>query len=194
MVPCVPMEAALAASHFPAEHPMRPAFAPDATSEPVPMKTASLICLPLLLASAPLLAGECKSIHAHMEEVRTTSGCNPGLSACFLGVVEGNHGLRGTTHFAADSFVPTSPSTSPGFIIYSGPFEYRTTNGTLTMRETGVSNGTSGQPSSGAVTAYQQIVEGTGNFAGASGHFFVNGRRVSGVVVTEVTGEICRPR
>ena len=147
----------------------------------------------LLLFSAPLYATECKSIHADLVEVRATTGCNPGLSACFLGEVDGNHGLRGTTHFAADSFVPTSPSTSPGFIIYSGPFEYRTATGTLTMRETGVSNGTTGQPSSGAVTAYQQIVGATGEFAGATGHFFVSGRRANGVIVTTLGGEICLP-
>ncbi|HEU0306169.1 MAG TPA: hypothetical protein VFR30_04285, partial [Lysobacter sp.] len=74
-----------------------------------------------------------------------------------------------------------------------GPFEYRTGSGTLTMRETGVSNGTTGQPSSGAITAYQQIVAGTGDFEGATGHFFVSGRRLSGVIVTRLTGEICLP-
>lgn len=158
------------------------------------MKTASLTCLSLLLfASASAGATECKAVHASLDEVRSTTGCNPGLAACFLGVVEGNHGLSGTTHFAADSFVPTSPSTSPGFIIYSGPFEYRTGSGTLTMRETGVSNGTTGQPSSGAITAYQQIVAGTGDFEGATGYFFVSGRRVSGIIVTQLTGEICMP-
>lgn len=156
------------------------------------MKTAMLTYL-LVLASAPLHATECKSVHATMEEMRTTTGCNPGLSACFLGVVEGDHGLRGTTHFASDSHVPTSPPTSPGFIIYSGPFQYRTATGTLEMRETGVTNGTIGLPSSGAVTAYQQIVSGTGEFEGVTGHFFVSGRRVSGVITTQLRGEICLP-
>lgn len=156
------------------------------------MKIALLSSL-LLLASAPLHATECKSIHADLVELRSTTGCNPGLSACFLGIVDGDHGLRGTTHFASDSHVSTSPATSPGFIIYSGPFEYRLASGSLTMRETGVSNGTTGQPSSGAVTAYQQIVAGTGDFEGATGHFFVSGRRVSGVVTTQVSGEVCLP-
>lgn len=119
-----------------------------------------------------------------MKEMRTTSGCNPGVSACFLGIVEGGHGLCGTTHSASDSHIPTSPPTSPGFIICSGPFEYRTAAGTLTMRETGVTNGTTGLPSSGAVTAYQQVVGGTGEFDGATGHFSVGGRRASGVTST----------
>jgi len=36
-------------------------------------------------------------------------------------------------------------------------------------------------------------VSGTGDFADATGHFFVSGRRVSGVVITQVSGEICLP-
>ena len=155
------------------------------------MKSAPLLCLPLLLASAPLFATECKPIHASLEESRFTAGCNPGLGACFLGVVDGNHELRGTTHFAADSAVSTSPATSPGFIIYSGPFEYRTAAGNLHMRETGVTGATGA--TTGAVTAYQQVVSGTGGFEGATGYLFVSGLRASGVITTQVSGEICLP-
>lgn len=162
----------------------------DIMSKENAMKTALLPCL-LLFASTPLHAGECKPVHAGMEEVRSTTGCNPGLAACFLGVVDGDHGLRGTTHFASDSSVRESPATSPGFIIYSGPFEYRTETGTLFMRETGVSGSTG--PSGGVVTAYQQIVDATGGFAGATGHFFVSGERANGVVTTQLSGEICLP-
>lgn len=156
------------------------------------MKTASLLGLSLLcFASPPLHATECKAIHASLDESRFTTGCNPGLGACFLGVVDGNHGLRGTTHFAADSYVPTSPATSPGFIIYSGPFEYRTATGNLHLRETGTTGATG--PTTGAITAYQQIVSGTGAFEGATGYLFVSGLRASGVIATRVSGEICLP-
>ena len=118
----------------------------------------SLYGLPLLaLACAPLHAADCRPVRADMIESRTTSGCNPPLTACFIGTVEGDQGLRGTTHFAADSSVRESPKTSPGFIIYSGPFEYRMPTGTLITRETGVSNGSTGQPSGGVVTAHRQL-------------------------------------
>lgn len=158
------------------------------------MKRLSLYGLHVLaIACAPLHAADCKPVHAGMIESRTSSGCNPPLTACFIGRVEGDHGLRGTTHFAADSSIAESPKTSPGFIIYSGPFEYRMPTGTLITRETGVSNGTTGQPSSGAVTAHQQIVEGTGSFAGATGHFFVSGHRANGTVTTRLSGELCLP-
>ena len=45
----------------------------------------------------------------------------------------------------------------------------------------------------GVVTAYQKILEGTGEFAGAAGYFFVSGTRAGGVITTKVAGEICLP-
>jgi hypothetical protein len=121
-----------------------------------------------------------------------TTGCRPGHSFCFLGEVAGNHGVRGTTYFKGDSR-GTSPSTSPDFVPYSGPFEYILETGTLVTRETGVSNPTVGNPDSGAVTAFQRIVEATGEWAGATGYFFVSGFNRDGRVETTVSGEICFP-
>ena len=151
------------------------------------MKTAMLTCV-LVLASAPSHATECKSVLATMDEVRTTTGCNPGLSACFLGVVDGNHGLRGTTYFKGDPGAGTPPATSLDFRAYSGVFEYATDRGTLTMRETGAVSGTQG-----VVTAYQKITDATGEFAGVTGYVFVNGFTRSGHVTTTVSGEFCYP-
>ena len=152
------------------------------------MKHLTLLPLLLACAAAPALAESCKSIHADLTEVSATNGCNTGLTSCFLGEVDGNHGLRGTTHFAADS-ARAGPATSPSFISYSGPFEYRTASGTLTMRETGVTTNNS----EGVVTAYQEIVQGTGLYAGASGHLFVSGHKSGGMITTFVKGEICYP-
>lgn len=137
-------------------------------------------------------AANCKAIHAVMIEQRVTVGCKPGHSFCFIGEVAGNHGLRGTTYFKSDG-TGSRPTTSPDFIPYSGPFEYHTERGTLIMRETGVSNTTQGNPESGAVTAFQKIVEATGELAGATGYFFVSGFSRSGRVETSVMGELCLP-
>ena len=151
------------------------------------------VLLVLLVASAsialPSHAGDCKKIHASLDEIESTQGCNAGLASCFLGEVDGNHGLRGTTHFAADS-ARAGPATSPTFVSYSGPFEYRTGRGNITVRETGVT--TSGPE--GVVTAYQQIVSGTGDFADATGYFFVSGHKTGGTIDTFVNGEICGTR
>lgn len=139
----------------------------------------------LAFAAIPAYAEECKPIQADLVEVFSTAGCNPGLTFCYLGVVDGNHGLRGTTHFRGNS-VGTAPSGAPDALPYAGPFEYRTASGNLLMREAGV-------VPPGVVTAHQKIVEGTGEFAGATGYFFVSGTRAGGVITTKVTGEICLP-
>jgi hypothetical protein len=152
----------------------------------------------LILASVPLVGARerdrsrCKPVHADLVEDGVTVGCKPGHSSCFLGEVDGNHGLRGTTYFRADD-VATGPDTSPEFISYSGIFEYETDRGTLSTRETGVVNTTVGGPASGAVTAYQQILEATGEFTGVTGHFFVSGFSRNQHVVTRVTGQLCYP-
>ena len=59
------------------------------------MKTACCNLLALLtLSVVPVHAEECKPVHADLVEVFSTEGCNPGLTSCYLGVVDGNHGLR----------------------------------------------------------------------------------------------------
>ena len=153
----------------------------------------------LAAATAAVPAGargpepKCKNIHADLAEDRSTTGCKPGHAVCFLGEVDGNHGLRGTTYFRGDSSA-AGPSTGlQGFVSYSGVFEYTTDRGTLVTRETGVTNTSTGLPQSGAVTAYQQIQEATGEFAGATGYFFVSGFNSGGHVVTKVSGQVCLP-
>lgn len=135
---------------------------------------------------------KCKPVHADLEENLSTVGCKPSHPTCFLGEVDGNHGLRGTTYFRADSGA-TGPSTSPAFRSYSGLFEYTTDRGMLIMRETGVVNTTQGNPESGAVTAFQQVIESTGELTGTTGHLFVSGFSRGGHVVTTITGELCVP-
>lgn len=134
----------------------------------------------------------CKSVHADLVEDGVTAGCKPGHPSCFLGEVDGNRGFRGTTYFRADS-AATGPATSPGFISYSGIFEYTIEGGILTMRETGVVDPTVGRPSSGAVTAYQEVISSTGELSGVTGYLFVSGFSRSGHVVTRVMGRICYP-
>jgi hypothetical protein len=166
--------------------------------EDITMNKLHCVCvLSIGLAAAylPLTARAndpvCKAIQAELIEIRVTEGCDAGLSSCFLGEVDGNHGLRGTTHFRGDSGAAGPATGLTGFISYSGPFQYRTATGNLDMRETGVTNTSTGLPQSGSVTAYQQVMNGTGEYAGASGYLFVSGRNVGGVIRTSITGELC---
>lgn len=136
----------------------------------------------------------CKAIHADLVEILSTTGCHPGHTSCFLGEVDGNHGLRGTTYFKGEASA-LFPSGAPTFRSYVGDFEYTTSRGTLTMREMGLSE-PSGNTTlqGGPVNAFQRIVGGTDDFADATGHLFVSGFNRSGRVVTTVHGEICTPR
>ena len=133
----------------------------------------------------------CREVRGDLVEDQSTTGCKPGEPSCFLGEIDAR-GLRATTHFRGDSGA-AGPSTSPGWISYSGPFEYTSERGTLLMRETGVVNQTTGNLQSGAITAMQVVVSGTGIYAGATGYLFVSGFNRGGHVETEVFGQICRP-
>lgn len=138
-------------------------------------------------------APACKAIHADLVETRSTVGCRPGHPFCFLGEVDGNHGLRGTTYFKGD-LSALFPATAPTFRSYVGAFEYITATGTLSMQEMGLSEPSANTtPEGGVVNAFQRIVAGTGEFAGATGYLFVSGFNRSGQVVTTVHGEICTP-
>jgi hypothetical protein len=134
----------------------------------------------------------CKAVHADLVEVRSTVGCKPEHTFCFLGEVDGNHGLRGTTYFKGEQGA-LFPPTAPTFRSYVGSFEYITANGTLLMREMGLTDPPTDNPESGVVMAYQKIVGATGEFAGATGYLFVSGFNRNQRIVTTVKGEICMP-
>jgi hypothetical protein len=144
------------------------------------MALCALAITPVALADN---GPNCKAIHADMSEVRFTTGCDAGEPSCFLGEVAGNHGFRGTTHFRADSG-GTAPPTSPGSSPYSGLFRYELRDGNLVMRETGIT------VPGGIVIAHHRVVEGTGQYVGATGDLYVFGT-TGPVVNTEVSGTIC---
>jgi hypothetical protein len=133
----------------------------------------------------------CQEIRGTMVEDLVTEGCNPPHTSCFIGEVKAKK-FRATTHFKSDSGAD-GPTTSPGFRSYSGLFEYRTKHGTLFTRETGVVNTTTGNPESGAVTAYQKIIDANGKLTGATGYFFVSGFSINQHVETIVNGVVCYP-
>lgn len=156
--------------------------------KPILRFTLPLLCLSL---ASPALAGECKKIRAEIVDVQVTEGCTSPNRFCAAGTVKGNHGLNGTTYFRMDGAV-RGPATAPGSIATSGILVYTTDRGTLTARESGLS-GLLESPEEGFFTSFQQVLEGTGDYAGATGHLWVLGHRIEDVFVSEVTGEICQP-
>jgi hypothetical protein len=153
------------------------------------------LCAPLsllLIASVagPAFAGECKKVQATINDAQVTEGCTSPNKFCAAGVVEGNHDLNGTTYFVMDGAV-RGPATAPGSVATSGILIYTTDRGTLTVRESGLS----GLQESGAgyFTAFQQVLEGTGDYAGATGHMWVLGEVRENGFESAVEGVICEP-
>src|SRR5262245_19962602 len=139
-------------------------------------------------------AATCKQIHADLVESRSTTECKPGHPVCFLGEVDGNQGLRGTTYFRGEQGALFAPS-APTFRSYVGSFEYTTATGTLTMREMGLTEPfDASHPESAVTNAFQRILSGTGEFEGATGYLFVSGFNRNNRVVTAIQGEICVPK
>jgi hypothetical protein len=133
---------------------------------------------------------KCKKVRAEIVDVQVTAGCTSPNGFCAEGTVEGNHGLSGTTYFRMDGAV-RGPATAPGSIATSGVLVYTLQGGTLTVRESGLSGLVeSGQ---GYFTAFQQVLEGTGEYAGATGHFWVAGTAFPTHFEADVTGVLCRP-
>jgi hypothetical protein len=135
----------------------------------------------------------CKKIHGDLVEQQSTVGCKPEHSSCFLGEVDANHGLRGTTYFTGDARSSVTYPTAPTFRGYTGNFEYITARGTLVMKEVGTTEPfNASNPESGVVNAYQRVVSGTEEFEGATGYLFVSGFNRNQRVVTTVHGVICK--
>lgn len=157
---------------------------------------APLPLLPLLMmmvilpVASPALAGECKKIQATIVDAQVTEGCTSPNRFCAAGTVKGNHGLNGTTYFVMDGAV-RGPATAPGSLATSGILVYTTDRGTLTVRESGLSGlRESGQ---GYFTAFQEVLEGTGEYEGATGHLWVLGTARPTDFDSEVRGVLCEP-
>lgn len=152
-----------------------------------------LLIVPAGAQEAPA-ARTCKPVHADLVEARSTD-CQAGHTTCFRGEVDGNHGLRGTTYFHGEQGALFPPG-APTFRSYVGTFEYTTASGTLTMREMGLTeppDETRPAPESGVVNAFQRIVAGTGEFAGATGYLFVSGFNSNQQITTTIHGVMCLP-
>lgn len=151
---------------------------------------APLSLMVIVSVASPALAGDCKKIHATIVDIQVTQGCTSPNRFCAEGSVKGNHGLNGTTYFVMDGAV-RGPATAPGSLATSGILVYTTDRGTLTVRESGLSGlRESGQ---GYFTAFQQVLEGTGEYEGATGHLWVLGEARATEFEAEVSGVLCEP-
>jgi hypothetical protein len=94
--------------------------------------------------------------------------------------------LAGTTSFAAATFTPTHVET---VFHYTGKLIITTRSGTLTIRDRGVLD-----MGKGAYFEFQQVVAGTGAFAGAEGMLTSQGQFFGASFSGNLSGKVCRPR
>lgn len=151
---------------------------------------ASSLTFAALLAAGTASASHprCRSIHGVINDVQVTAGCTSPNGFCAAGTVDGNRGFHGTTWFSMDGAV-RGPATAPGTLATSGLLTYTFRDGTLVVRESGLSGLVQGDDT--YFSAFQQVQSGTGRYAGASGYFYVLGQALPDRFEAEIQGELC---
>lgn len=134
-----------------------------------------------LAVAGPARAGDgCRRIHAEID-----------LSK---GTIVGNFGLTGTVVFTADSSSPPPATAPPGSSVFSGILNITTTrHGNLQLRETGMFSSRTGNPLGPVLSSWGDVLSGTDRYEGVTGDLFFIGRRLDGVFLVEVSGDLCRP-
>jgi hypothetical protein len=130
---------------------------------------------------------KCEDLTARIVDAKVTEGCTSPNKFCAAGTVTGDHGLNGTTYFRLDGVMrglENAPASAAGT---TGILTYTTSHGTLTVRESGLSG--LGE----YFTSFQEFREGTGDFAGVTGHAWVLGHKVGDHFDSKVIGVLCRP-
>jgi len=137
----------------------------------------------------PAGANNCKNIKVLIVDSSEPNGCTSPYGFCAAGTAQGNHRMNGTTYFVLDG-ASSPPATAPGWGVTTGLLTYTTPDGTLTVRETGVGK-LSGHPSNGYLTSIEEVVSGTGRFAGATGFLYNNATDVNSVFYSNISGKLC---
>ena len=156
------------------------------------MKTLTAISfLAAALAShAAVASPQCHAIRGVIVDAQFTDGCTSPNRFCAAGTVDGNRNFHGSTVFVMDGAV-RGPASAPGTLATSGLLTYTLRDGTLIVRESGLSG--LQQDGETRFTAFQQEQSGSGRYAGASGHFYVLGQAFADHFEAEIHGEVCTP-
>ena len=151
-----------------------------------------LVMIPLTVLALDAKAEElkCHPVQGHaVTQVVPAPACTSPVAFCTAGKIFGT--LKGDLSLTTTQFIPTRDATIPSVMFYVGQSVIRTKHGdTLVGTDAGALDLTDG-------TAASLItwIEGTGRFAGASGHIRVapNLDRVTNTVFSLYWGEVCTP-
>jgi hypothetical protein len=103
------------------------------------------------------------------QTVLVSDGCTSPVGFCTQGTFKGKHGFKGTCAFSALAFDPI-PSDPLGRLAVPGTSTYATNDGQITVSEASVFD-----IAQGTFAGVGRIIEGTGEFAGATGDVFTYG-------------------
>ncbi len=135
---------------------------------------------PSIHPSASAAGVHCKQIHAYIETAFTSPNTTEG-------VITGDGWLKGATNYTVSAMIPGPEDNT---FSYSGRLTITTKNhGTLTMEDVGVFEFLPNGP----FAEYDNVVEGTGRYAGASGLLFIHGTvtPAGNGFTGDVSGELC---
>lgn len=107
------------------------------------------------------------------EDALVSDGCTSPVGFCTRGTFKGNRGFQGTSAFIALAFDPI-PNDPLGRLAVPGVSTYTTPDGRITVSDVSVFD-----VERGTFAGVGRIVEGTGEFDGATGDVFIYGH-VSG--------------
>jgi hypothetical protein len=109
------------------------------------------------------------------------------------GTIAGNFGLNGSALFTRDGQGTAPPTAPAGSSVFSGLLAITTARGTLSLRETGMFSSRTNNPDGAVIASWGDSPSGTGVFEGVTGDVFFAGQVVDGVLLVQMTGELCRP-
>ena len=140
-------------------------------------------------AAMALLAGcggtdsPCVDVHATITTAYSmTPSCTSPVGVCTAGNVT-SADLNGTTWFTALSSQPSSP---PGVASYTGDLVITTADGTVTLRDSGLLNS-----SSGHYSELQEVTSGTGAYLRATGMLVSQGIATATGFEGTLSGSFC---
>ncbi len=135
----------------------------------------------------------CEQIDATISDKVVSEGCPPPNQVCVIGTFRGKHGFNGTDVFVLGSR-GEPPPTAPGYRPVSGTITYTFKDGsTLTALETSIGN-IDTATGLGHAGGTQEFTGGTGRYGGATGFTYLNQHWEVDHFVTQIQGEVCRPK
>jgi hypothetical protein len=136
-----------------------------------------------LLASCAQHSDGCDAVRsAIVTSYSQDPGCTSPVGVCTSGSVSSGD-LVGTTQFTA---LTMAPGPSPDLVLYSGDLVITTATGTVTLRDHGLLNS-----STGYYFEMQQVVSGTGAYGQHTGMLISQGLASQTGFEGELNGSIC---